>query len=75
LAVYWRKGEVDLPAGIICALGFLIGGHFGGRIAVGISSRLLQALFGFFLMISAALLWRQSRRAQQKKPLPQDSHA
>lgn len=70
LAVYWKKGEVDLPAGIACVAGFLIGGYFGGLIAVGIPSRSLQIFFGFFLMFSAAMLWRQSRR--QKKGQEQE---
>jgi uncharacterized membrane protein YfcA len=74
LAIYWKKGQVDLPAGVMCALGFLIGGYFGGRIAVGISSRLLQACFGFFLMVSAALLWRQSTQAAQKQKQVQGEH-
>lgn len=66
LIVYWKKGKVDLRAGILCAIGFLVGGWLGGHIAVGLSSRALQTLFGVFLMLSAALLWRQARLAQRK---------
>jgi uncharacterized membrane protein YfcA len=62
-----------LPLGL-GALAFLIGGYFGGRIAVGISSRLLQACFGFFLMVSAALLWRQATQAAQKQKQVQGEH-
>ena len=62
LWVYWKAGEVDLRAGIVCALGILVGGYAGGSIAVGIPARRLQALFGLFLMASAALLWRQARQ-------------
>jgi uncharacterized membrane protein YfcA len=60
LWVYWKAGEVDVRAGIVCAFGMLAGGYAGGTIAVGISARVLQALFGLFLMVSAALLWRQA---------------
>jgi uncharacterized protein len=74
LAVYWKKGAVDLPAGVMCALGFLVGGYFGGRIAVGISSRVLQGLFGIFLMVCAALLWRQSTQASREQTQRQDNH-
>lgn len=76
LAVYWKKRRVDLPAGITCGVGFLLGGWFGGHIAVGLSSRALQTCFGAFLMISAALLWRQARLAErklQKQPLQEQS--
>jgi uncharacterized protein len=64
---YWKKREVDLRAGVICALGFFLGGYFGGRAAVGLSSRTLQAIFGSFLMFAALLLWRQARRLPQSR--------
>lgn len=67
LAVYWKKGKVDLPAGILCTIGFLLGGWLGGRIAVGLSTRVLQTFFGAFLMVSAALLWRQAHIAQKRR--------
>jgi len=67
LSVYWRKGQVDLRAGVACAAGFLVGGYFGGLAAVGIPSRSLQALFGLFLMFSAMMLWRQARHTQPAK--------
>jgi uncharacterized membrane protein YfcA len=60
LWVYWKAGEVDLRAGIVCALGILVGGFAGGSIAITIPARRLQALFGLFLMVSAVLLWRQA---------------
>lgn len=71
LGVYWKRGQVDLPAGIACALGFLLGGYFGGRMAVGIPSRALEASFGLFLIFSAAMLWRQTRQEDRKR----DQHA
>jgi len=55
--VYWKKGAVDLWAGIVCALGFLPGGYLGGRLALAISSHNLQGMFGLFLMFSAVMLW------------------
>lgn len=60
LREYWRQGQVDLHAGILCALGMLVGGYFGGRIAVPLDSRQLKGLFGCFLMAAACLLWRKS---------------
>ncbi|HET6929370.1 MAG TPA: sulfite exporter TauE/SafE family protein [Candidatus Acidoferrum sp.] len=58
---YWKNGQVDLRAGIYCALGFLVGGYGGGKIAVPMPSNVLKAIFGCFLMISAVLLWRKTR--------------
>ena len=61
LREYWRAGNVDLRAGILCASGFLVGGYFGGSIAVPLSSRNLKGLFGAFLIVAAFLLWRKTR--------------
>ena len=71
LSIYWKNRLVDLRAGILCAAGFFVGGYFGGNLAVRLSSRTLQALFGLFLMFSARMLWRQARRA----PNGNQSHA
>src|SRR5271154_2204295 len=59
LREYWKNGQVDLRAGILCAIGFLLGGYVGGRIAVPLPSRDLQGVFGFFLILSAILLGRK----------------
>jgi len=62
LWIYWKRGQVDLPAGAVCAAGVLIGGYGGGRIAIEIHSRALHALFGLFLICSAVLLWMQTQK-------------
>jgi uncharacterized membrane protein YfcA len=64
LRQYWKQGQVDLRAGILCALGMLVGGYAGGLIAVPMASRHLQGLFGCFLILAAFLLLR--------KPEPQN---
>jgi uncharacterized protein len=67
LWVYWKKNAVDLQAGIVCAAGFLAGGFFGAKIAVGISSRSLKFMFGVFLMFAAVTLWRRALKLQESK--------
>ena len=61
LREYWKQGQVDLRAGILCALGMLLGAYGGSLVALPIPSRHLQGLFGCFLMLSAILLWRRSQ--------------
>jgi uncharacterized protein len=47
--IYYKKGFVDLgAAGLIC-LGFVFGGLFGAKIAVGLPNVVLQRAFGIFL--------------------------
>jgi hypothetical protein len=60
LYTYWKRQNVDVAAGLVCAAGFLFGGYFGGRIALAIPSRELHGMFGVFLMFAAAMLYRQS---------------
>lgn len=67
LILYWKKGHVDLRAGLACAAGFLVGGFFGGFVAVRIPSRELRAFFGLFLMLCAVLLWRRSHPQEAGK--------
>ncbi len=64
LLIYWRHGNVDLRAGLVCAAGFLAGGYFGSYVAVQkISSQDLKGLFGVFLIIAGLLLFRQTAKA------------
>lgn len=60
LIAYWKRGDVDLRAGSLCALGMLAGGYLGSRIAIPMASNHLKGAFGFFLMLSAVLLWRKT---------------
>ena len=69
LMIYWRKKQVDLAAGAICAAGFLFGGFFGSRIAISMNSRDLRGAFGVFVIVSAILLWWKSR-PQREAVLP-----
>lgn len=60
LREYWKKGQVDLRAGILCALGMLLGAYGGSFVALPLASRHLKGMFGCFLVVSAVLLWRKT---------------
>ena len=62
LREYWEQDQVDLHAGILCALGMLFGGYAGSLIALPMPSRHLRGAFGCFLMLAAFLLWRKTHR-------------
>src|SRR5881396_1658038 len=64
LRQYWKAGNVDLRAGILCAVGMILGAYVGGKIAVPMSTQLLKGLFGGFLMFSAVLLWMKAQPSQ-----------
>src|SRR5437867_919411 len=61
LREYWKQGQVDLKAGILCALGMLVGAYTGSLIALPIPSRNLKGLFGCFLILAGFLLWRKTQ--------------
>jgi len=54
LREYWKQGQVDLKAGILCALGMLVGAYAGSLIALPMPSRNLKGLF--LLLLSHQLL-------------------
>jgi uncharacterized membrane protein YfcA len=61
LREYWKQGQVDLHAGILCAIGMLVGAYAGSLVALPMDSQNLKGLFGCFLMLAALLLWRKTR--------------
>ena len=63
LRQYWKAGNVDLRAGIFCALGMILGAYIGSKFAVPMSARMLKGLFGGFLIFSAVLLWKKAKPA------------
>jgi uncharacterized membrane protein YfcA len=60
LREYWKQGQVDLKAGILCTLGMLVGAYAGSLIALAMPSRNLKGLFGCFLMLASLLLWKKT---------------
>lgn len=62
LLTYWKRGHVDVRAGILCALGMFLGSYAGSLVAMPISSNELRGAFSCFLMVAAYLLWRKSRQ-------------
>ena len=63
LRQYWKAGNVDLRAGILCALGMILGAYIGSKLAVPMSAQMLKGWFGGFLIFSAVLLWSKARPA------------
>ena len=59
---YWKSGQVDLKSGVLCALGMLIGGYGGSKLAIPMESRHLKGMFGCFLILAAVLLWRKTAK-------------
>src|SRR5260370_35690391 len=46
LYLYWKEKSVDLPAGLLCALGMLGGGYAGAFLAVGTTPRYWKEIVG-----------------------------
>lgn len=67
LLMYTKKSQVNLKAGGICALGILIGGYLGSKVAVRIPSNDLRTMFGLFLILAAALAWRKHETLKSSK--------
>ncbi len=50
---YYQAGNINIKFALILALGFVIGGYFGGVFAQPVSDILLKRLFGIYLLIIA----------------------
>ncbi len=43
---YYKQGYVDLKVAALICVGFLVGGLFGARFAIGLSNVVLERVFG-----------------------------
>lgn len=56
--VYYQSGDVDMKAAAFIALGFLVGGFFGAKLAQQISSDSLQKIFAVVLILMGVkMIW------------------
>jgi uncharacterized membrane protein YfcA len=57
---YWQKGDVNVSAALLLALGLFLGALMGARIGLGLSPRTLERTFAVMLVVVAARLWWNS---------------
>ncbi len=50
---YYQQGHVDLRVALLLCAGFFIGGFFGARLAVTLSSPVIEKVFGAVLLVVA----------------------
>jgi uncharacterized protein len=48
---YYRAGHVDIRVGVLIALGFVVGGFLGAKVATGLSDVVLSRVFGVGLVL------------------------
>ena len=51
---YYKAGEVDMRLAILVAIGFTVGGYFGGSLATSFSEVALRRSFAALLIVIAA---------------------
>jgi uncharacterized membrane protein YfcA len=53
---YYKQGYANIPvAGLIC-LGFVLGGYFGAKFAIGFPEVILRKIFGVCLLVIAGYM-------------------
>lgn len=55
-ATFAASGEIDLTAALLLAAGSLVGAQLGARLMMRASERLLRALFGGLMIVSAIVM-------------------
>ena len=48
---YFKSGNLDIRAGLIIAIAFIIGGYFGSKMALGIEDVTLKKVFGVMMLV------------------------
>ena len=54
---YWRSGHLNPLAGLLIALGLLVGAAFGARLSLHASPGTLRRAFAVFLALVAVRMW------------------
>jgi uncharacterized membrane protein YfcA len=54
---YWKRGDVDVKASFLIALGLFAGALLGARIGLALPARELRRAFAVFLVLVSAQLW------------------
>ena len=59
---YWKAGEVDIRAAAVMVLAFMIGGHFGSKIALAMDPLKVRLAFGAVMLFVAVRMIIQTSR-------------
>lgn len=60
---YTKAGMVDWKAAVILALGFIVGGYFGSKLAVGIDGALMKKMFAVLMIVMALKMLFEKKAA------------
>jgi uncharacterized protein len=53
---YYKQGHVNPIVAVLLCIGFVLGGYFGAKVAIGFSEVILRKVFGACLLIVAAYM-------------------
>jgi uncharacterized protein len=59
---YYKKGLVDWRIAIILALGFVIGGYFGSKIALDMPEKMIKRFFACLMIVVAFKMFWDTRK-------------
>lgn len=59
---YWKAGEVDIRAAAVMVVAFMIGGHFGSRVALAMDPLKVRLAFGTVMLFVAVRMIIQTSR-------------
>lgn len=57
---YWQRGDVNMQAALLLALGLAVGALFGAKLGLSLSPRVLQRAFAVFMVVIAVRMWVKS---------------
>jgi len=63
---YYRHGDVDIRAVAILAIGFLIGGYYGSKLALSLPQELVKKIFAIFMLLVAVKMLFFDKKIAEK---------
>ncbi|MEI9934903.1 MAG: sulfite exporter TauE/SafE family protein [Ferruginibacter sp.] len=65
---YYKQGDVDLKVVAILAVGFIIGGYYGSKLALSLPQNTVKKLFAIFmLLVAIKMLFFDKKIAEKNK--------
>lgn len=59
---YWKAGEMDVRAAGIMVVAFVLGGHYGSRLALSLDPNKVRLAFGLVMLFAAVKMIIQASR-------------
>jgi len=62
---YYKKGNVDVPVGIVITIAYMLAAWFGAKLANKLDNATIQTVVGFYLLLVSAYFFYKSHQTKK----------